>query len=82
MQTEFFPSRTLTLYLVRIFATRIVAVLLMLVLILQMLDLLGESGKILARPGNTDGHVWYYVSLRARSWWRASCPIRFCWQPS
>ncbi len=65
MHTEFFPSRTLTLYLVRLFATRIVAVLLMLVLILQMLDLLGESGKILAYPGNDDGHVWAYVSLRA-----------------
>ena len=64
MQVEFFPSRTLTLYLVRLFATRIVAVLLMLVLILQMLDLLGESGKILAYPGNDEGHVWNYVSLR------------------
>ena len=64
MQAEFFPSRTLTLYLVRLFATRIVAVLLMLVLILQMLDLLGESGKILAYPGNDQGHVWTYVSLR------------------
>ena len=45
------PLAHLTLYLVRLFATRIVAVLLMLVLILQMLDLLGESGKILAYPG-------------------------------
>jgi len=65
MQTEFFPSRTLTLYLVRLFASRILAVLVMLVLILQMLDLLSESSKILAYPGNDDGHVWLYVSLRA-----------------
>ena len=64
MQTEFFPSRTLTLYLVRLFAVRIAAVLVMLVLVLQMLDLLGESSKILAFPGNNEGHVWNYVSLR------------------
>lgn len=62
---EFFPSRTLTTYLAKMFAVRIVAVLLMLVLILQMLDLLGESGKILAYPGNDEGHIWTYISLRA-----------------
>jgi lipopolysaccharide export system permease protein len=62
---EFFPSRTLTTYLGKMFAVRIVAVLLMLVLILQMLDLLGESGKILAYPGNSEAQIWTYVSLRA-----------------
>jgi lipopolysaccharide export system permease protein len=61
---EFFPSRTLTTYLGKMFATRIVAVLLMLVLILQMLDLLGESGKILAYPGNSEEQIWTYISLR------------------
>ena len=61
----FFPSKTLTLYLGRMFAVRIVAVLLMLVLILQMLDLLGESGKILAYPGNTEAQIWTYISMRA-----------------
>ena len=61
---EFFPSRTLTLYLVKLFAMRIAAVLLMLVLVLQMLDLLGESGKILAYHGNGEGEIWTYISLR------------------
>ncbi|MBV1690566.1 LPS export ABC transporter permease LptG [Novosphingobium sp. G106] len=65
MQLEFFPSRTLTLYLARLFITRVVGVLLMLVLILQMLDLLTESGKILAYQGNGQAQLWTYVTLRA-----------------
>ncbi len=65
MQLEFFPSRTLTLYLARLFAVRIVAVLLMLVLVLQMLDLLSESGKVLAHAGNGESELWTYVTLRA-----------------
>lgn len=64
MQLDFFPSRTLTLYLARVFVTRIAAVLVMLVLVLQMLDLLGESGKILAVPGNGESQLWTYVGLR------------------
>ncbi|MDE8652390.1 LPS export ABC transporter permease LptG [Novosphingobium album (ex Liu et al. 2023)] len=64
MQLEFFPSRTLTMYLSRLFVTRIIAVLLMLVLVLQMLDLLGESGNILAYPGNGEAQLFHYVSLR------------------
>ncbi|MFC3173003.1 LPS export ABC transporter permease LptG [Novosphingobium bradum] len=64
MQLEFFPSRTLTLYLIRQFATRIVGILFMLVLVLQMLDLLSESGDILAYPGNGEAQLWTYVSLR------------------
>jgi lipopolysaccharide export system permease protein len=61
---EFFPSKNLTVYLGRNFATRIVAMLLMLVLVLQMLDLLGESGKILAHKGNTEAQIWTYISMR------------------
>ena len=61
---EWFPSRTLTLYLARLFAGRIFAVLAMLVLVLQLLDLLGESGKILAHHGNGESDVWRYVGLR------------------
>jgi Predicted permeases len=61
---EFFPSRTLTLYLARLFLTRILAVLLMLVLVLQVLDLLGASGDILAYSGNGQEQLLYYVSLR------------------
>src|SRR5436190_17898720 len=61
---SFFPSRRLALYMVRLFVTRSLAVLIALVLILMTLDLLGESGKILAVPGNTDADLWRYVGLR------------------
>ncbi|MFZ9396077.1 MAG: LPS export ABC transporter permease LptG [Erythrobacter sp.] len=64
MQLEFFPSRTLTLYLARMFVVRIVAVLVMLVLVLMMLDLLSTSGKILAAPGNGQGELLTYAMLR------------------
>jgi lipopolysaccharide export system permease protein len=59
-----FPSRRLTFYLVRLFLTRSLAVLIALVLILMTLDLLGESGKILAVRGNGDSELWRYVGLR------------------
>jgi lipopolysaccharide export system permease protein len=61
---EFFPSRQLALYTVRLFLTRSLAVLVGLVLVLMTLDLLGESGKILAAPGNGDAELWRYVGLR------------------
>ena len=61
---NFFPSRQLALYMVRLFLTRSLAVLVALVLILMTLDLLGESGKILAVPGNGDAELWRYVGLR------------------
>jgi lipopolysaccharide export system permease protein len=61
---KFFPSRQLALYTVRLFLTRSFAVLVGLVLVLMMLDLLGESGKILAVPGNGDAQLWRYVGLR------------------
>jgi lipopolysaccharide export system permease protein len=61
---EFFPSRQLALYTVRLYLTRSLAVLVGLVLVLMMLDLLGESGKILAVPGNGDADLWRYVGLR------------------
>jgi lipopolysaccharide export system permease protein len=60
----FFPSRRLAWYMVRLFLTRSFAVLVALVLILATLDLLGESGKILAVPGNTDAELWRYLSYR------------------
>ena len=60
----FFPSRRLALYMVRLFLTRSLAVMIALVLILMTLDLLGESGKILAVPGNGDAELWHYVALR------------------
>jgi lipopolysaccharide export system permease protein len=61
---QFFPSRRLALYTVKLFITRSLAVLLALVLVLMTLDLLGESGKILAVPGNGEPELWQYVSLR------------------
>jgi lipopolysaccharide export system permease protein len=61
---DFMPSRSLALYLVRLFLTRTFAVLVLLVMVLMALDLLGESGKILAVPGNGEAELWHYVSLR------------------
>src|SRR4051812_36633175 len=61
---KFFPSRNLAFYMVRLFLMRSLAVLVALVLILMTLDLLGESGKILAVPGNGDAALWHYVGLR------------------
>src|SRR3954447_45911 len=61
---KFFPSRQIALYSARLFLTRSLAVLFALVLILMTLDLLGESGKILAVPGNGDSELWRYVWLR------------------
>jgi lipopolysaccharide export system permease protein len=50
--------------MVRLFLTRSFAVMVALVLVLMTLDLLGESGKILAVPGNGDAALWHYVALR------------------
>ncbi|MFW2831497.1 LPS export ABC transporter permease LptG [Sphingomonas sp. ID0503] len=61
---RFFPSRTLALYMARMFLLRSFAILAALVLVLQTLDLLGESGNILAHPGNGDAALWHYVTLR------------------
>ncbi|MGC6401050.1 LPS export ABC transporter permease LptG [Sphingomonas sp. FW199] len=61
---SFFPSRTLSLYMAKLFVTRTAAVLIALVLVLQSLDLLSESAKVLAAPGNGDAAIWKYVSLR------------------
>src|SRR6476469_6188478 len=60
----FFPSRQLAWYMVKLFLTRSLAFLVILVLVLMTLDLLGEAGKILAVPGNGDSDLWHYVALR------------------
>jgi lipopolysaccharide export system permease protein len=65
MQLDFFPSRTLTLYLAKLFIVRILAVLVMLVLVLLALDLLSATGDILKVPGNGQAEVLHYASLRA-----------------
>jgi lipopolysaccharide export system permease protein len=64
MQFDLFPSRTMTLYIARMFAVRIIAVLFMLVLVLQMLNLLSESGHILAAKGNGQMELLHFVALR------------------
>ena len=61
---DMFPSRTMTLYLARLFLTRSFAVLILLVLVLQALDLLSETDKILKYKGNGQAELLYYVSLR------------------
>jgi lipopolysaccharide export system permease protein len=61
---DFFPSRRLTVYLAKMFAVRIVAVLAMLVLVLMMLDLLSRTGDILAYAGNGEDELLKYASLR------------------
>lgn len=64
MNIEFFASKTITFYMARMFLIRSMAVLAALVIILMALDLLGESGDILAYPGNGDAALWHYVGLR------------------
>ena len=62
---DFFPSRRISWYMARLFLTRAFAVLTMLVAILLTLDILGESGDILAYQGNGDAQLWQYAAMRA-----------------
>ena len=62
---QFFPSRRLALYTAKMFLVRSLSVLAGLVIVLQTLDLLGESGDILAHPGTGNAQLWHYVALRA-----------------
>ena len=64
INVNFLPSRRIALYMARLFLSRSLAVLVMLVMVLMALDLLGESGKILAVPGNGEAEIWRYVGLR------------------
>lgn len=61
---QFFPSRTVSLYMARSFLMRTVAVLAALVIVLQFLDMLSESGRIYAHPGNGQLALLRYVTLR------------------
>ncbi|HEU0067520.1 MAG TPA: LPS export ABC transporter permease LptG [Sphingomonas sp.] len=60
----FFPSRTVAIYMARLFLTRTFGIAAGLVLVLLTLNLLSESGKILAYAGNGQDQIWRYVSLR------------------
>ncbi|MBO9581637.1 MAG: LPS export ABC transporter permease LptG [Sphingobium sp.] len=64
MLGNFFPSRALAVYVGKTFLWRCLAMLAMLVLVLQILDLLSEAGAVLAYPGNGDAELWRYVGLR------------------
>ena len=61
----FFPSRTVSIYMARMFLVRTFVIVAGLVLILQTLDLLSTSGDILAYHGNGQAQIWHYVTLRA-----------------
>ena len=65
MSLQPFPSRTIALYTGRLFVMRVLAFLVALVVILQTLDLLTESSRILTVPTNGDAELWRYVTLRA-----------------
>lgn len=58
------PSPTIAAYTARLFLLRVLAFLVALVVILQTLDLLTESSKILAVDSNGDAELWRYVTLR------------------
>jgi lipopolysaccharide export system permease protein len=60
-----FPSNTIAWYTARMFLIRVAAFIVGLTVILQSLDLLSESGKVLAAAGNTESDLWVYVSLRS-----------------
>ncbi len=57
-------SRTVFWYMARLLVARSLSVLAALAVVLMALDLLGESGDILAYPGNGQAQLLYYVSLR------------------
>jgi lipopolysaccharide export system permease protein len=61
---QLFPSRTVSLYMARMFVVRTFAILGALVIVLQSLDLLSESGHIQAHPGNGQAEILRYISLR------------------
>ncbi|GAA4011009.1 LPS export ABC transporter permease LptG [Sphingomonas swuensis] len=61
---NFFPSRRLATYTVWLYVSRSLAVLLSLSMVLMMHNLLSESGKILAIPGNGEAELWRYVGYR------------------
>ena len=61
---EFFPSRTVAIYMSRLFLVRTLSILASIVLVLQALDLLSESGNILAVAGNGQAQILDYIGLR------------------
>ena len=64
MRIPLFPSPTMAWYVGKAFMIRTFAVMALLVIVLQALDLLGESGKIFAVPGNGTPELMTYLGLR------------------
>ncbi len=62
--SNIFPSKTIAIYMAKMFLVRTFAILFAVALVLQTLDVLSESGAVLAAPGNGQAQVWRYVSLR------------------
>ncbi len=61
---KLFPSGTIATYTAKMFIIRSAAFLVGLIIVLESLDILGESGKILAAAGNSEADLWTYVLLR------------------
>ena len=61
---DFFPSRTLAWHMAKMYLVRSLAVMTVLIMVLQVLDLLGESDNILSAAGNGQAQLLTYVSLR------------------
>ncbi len=58
------PSRSLAAYVAKLFSSRFIMLLAMLVILLQMMDLLNQSDKILAAEGATHESLLAYVRWR------------------
>ncbi len=65
MANSMFPSRTITTYVAKMFLVRTIAIMLGLAMVLLVLDMLGESDKILEYAGNGAPELWRYAMLRA-----------------
>jgi lipopolysaccharide export system permease protein len=64
MLSTILPSKTLGWYMAKMFLVRFLAFLLGLCLILQVLDLLNETDRILRGSPDTPGVLWQYVGWR------------------
>lgn len=57
-------SSTLSRYIASAFAGRIAVMLVGMLAVLQIMDVIGESNRILSVPGAGEGELWLYVQLR------------------
>ena len=64
MARSYSRTPTMSRYIARAFARNIAVVLLGLLAILQIMDVIGESNRILQVAGNTEADLWRYVQLR------------------